>query len=85
MMVGDCIGPEEDFEEMPAIKRIPLTICLWMDRCVEMMPEIVRKAACSGYSLLSMGHCLFCASVPFVYVYQREMASAGHSMLSAIE
>ncbi|KAM0672567.1 hypothetical protein CWI42_030140 [Ordospora colligata] len=84
-MTGDWTGTEDGLEDMPAIKRIPLSVCLWMDRCVERMPTIVKKAVCGGYNLISMGHCLFCASVPFVYVYQREMASAGHSILSTIE
>lgn len=75
----------KEYEKFPIIKKVPVVIYYYIGKSIEKIPTRIKEAISNGYSLLSAGHLVLCAAVPFVYVYQRDKNIVGDSLLSADE
>jgi hypothetical protein len=66
-------------------KRIPLAVRDCIEGCIMRIPQRVRDAVEEVLGLASTCHLLFCAAVPFVYVYQRDKDALEDTVLSATQ
>lgn len=71
------------YKELPITKKIPLTISYCIEKSVERISVNVKELLKNGVAMVSNGCLLFCAAVPFVYVYQRDRDKIGDSILSS--